>query len=64
MVIVDPTLCGPHNGTFLCDNNHCVYESWRCDGTNDCGDFSDEGGCSRKFHDMVQIAKIFETCKS
>lgn len=38
--------CGSHNGTFLCNNNHCIYEKWTCDGRDDCGDYSDERDCS------------------
>jgi hypothetical protein len=40
--------CGPHNGTFLCDNNRCIYETWKCDKTNDCGDNSDERNCYQR----------------
>jgi hypothetical protein len=42
------TQCGPHNGTFLCDNNRCIYETWKCDKTNDCGDNSDERNCYQR----------------
>lgn len=41
-----PTQCGTHNGTFLCDNGRCIYESWTCDERDDCGDNSDEKFCS------------------
>ena len=27
---------------FLCKNNVCIPERWKCNGNNDCGDNSDE----------------------
>lgn len=29
----------------LCDNKVCMHPDWRCNGENDCGDFSDERNC-------------------
>ncbi|KAG0721758.1 Sortilin-related receptor [Chionoecetes opilio] len=31
---------------FKCDNGHCIPFWWRCDELDDCGDASDEDGCS------------------
>ncbi|XP_059560178.1 low-density lipoprotein receptor-related protein 2 [Myotis daubentonii] len=30
---------------FRCEDGHCIPASWRCDGTKDCLDDSDEIGC-------------------
>jgi hypothetical protein len=38
--------CGCSSGQFTCNNNKCVPSSYRCDDDNDCGDRSDERGCS------------------
>lgn len=35
--------CG--SGNFRCDNGYCIPEAWRCDGTKDCLDDTDEIGC-------------------
>uniref|UniRef100_A0A8C8C7J0 EGF-like domain-containing protein n=1 Tax=Oncorhynchus tshawytscha TaxID=74940 RepID=A0A8C8C7J0_ONCTS len=31
---------------FTCNNGRCININWRCDNDNDCGDNSDEAGCS------------------
>ncbi|XP_052006580.1 low-density lipoprotein receptor-related protein 10-like [Xyrauchen texanus] len=38
------TFCQP--GTFHCDSDRCVFESWRCDGQVDCKDGTDELNCT------------------
>uniref|UniRef100_A0A3Q3X455 CUB domain-containing protein n=1 Tax=Mola mola TaxID=94237 RepID=A0A3Q3X455_MOLML len=40
----DCTMCQP--GTFHCDSDRCVFESWRCDGQVDCKDKTDELNCT------------------
>ena len=30
---------------FACDNGHCIFQTWRCDGDPDCADSSDEKDC-------------------
>ncbi|KAK6291972.1 hypothetical protein J4Q44_G00377570 [Coregonus suidteri] len=40
----DCTICKP--GTFHCDSNRCVFESWSCDGQVDCKDGTDELNCT------------------
>ncbi|XP_053715624.1 low-density lipoprotein receptor-related protein 10 [Synchiropus splendidus] len=40
----DCTVC--QKGTFHCDSDRCVFESWRCDGQIDCKDGTDELNCT------------------
>lgn len=34
------------NETMQCDNKICLHPDWRCNGINECGDFSDERNCA------------------
>ena len=34
-----------HRPLFICDSGECVGDRFRCDGSNNCGDNSDEDGC-------------------
>ncbi|XP_072288275.1 low-density lipoprotein receptor-related protein 2-like [Pyxicephalus adspersus] len=38
-----------HPGYFQCKSGHCVAERFRCDGTADCLDFSDEDACPTRY---------------
>ena len=33
---------------FTCENGQCIQSSWNWDGKDECGDQSDEVGCSGK----------------
>ena len=45
--ILAATTSGCGDGQVTCANGKCIPEFWLCDGTNDCGDLSDEKVGSR-----------------
>lgn len=47
--IKDDSVVPPPNctgDTFECDKGHCIPNSYRCDGLNDCYDHTDEANCT------------------
>ena len=44
-ILFHPFIVCPDN-SFICDNANCIPLFWECDGTDDCGDNSDEDHCS------------------
>lgn len=51
---------------FLCTNKKCVPYWWKCDGVNDCGDFSDEMGCGIDIGptgSTTTVSTVPQTCR-
>nr|XP_026695954.1 low-density lipoprotein receptor-related protein 2-like isoform X2 [Ciona intestinalis] len=51
---------------FTCDNERCIYQSYKCNGVNDCGDNSDEddqicGGTCRSYQSQCDNGKCIPT---
>ena len=45
--------------SFQCSSGVCKPQSIQCDGTDDCGDSSDENGCGKALSNSLIIARTF-----
>ena len=44
---------------FMCNNGQCIPSHWRCDGHNDCIDYSDEDNCIQICNEQGMVSKFF-----
>lgn len=51
-------LCSAGRDLYLCGSKRCILSGWVCDGTDDCGDNSDEIGCRIGSSRKVIIAAV------
>ena len=52
------------NDYFHCFNNRCVKKGAKCDGNNDCGDFSDEAMCGDCGDGKFRCGILRMSCKA
>lgn len=52
VIVAEPTCSA---GEFQCGSGRCVPITFKCDGENDCGDYSDETGCVNVTCSMSQF---------
>ena len=53
-----PAVCSSSRDQFACNNGNCVSLSYKCDRDNNCGDNSDEFGCSKYLACMVGCSDV------
>ncbi|XP_078381129.1 uncharacterized protein LOC144663915 isoform X2 [Oculina patagonica] len=51
-----------HFWEFTCTNGRCINNGYRCDGRDDCGDNSDETGCSFRTTTAMPITSLIPSC--
>lgn len=62
---VESHQCGP--GEYTCARGVCIRDAWRCDGDNDCRDWSDETNCTGESTHVLGVpaqAGILTVCVS
>ena len=48
--------CKPNE--FMCNNGQCIPSHWKCDGHNDCIDYSDEDNCIQICNEQGLVLKF------